>query len=98
MAGMQLVMLETLLKRAETLRFRAFEAYFYVASESVSMLGTSDHFKESAVRSASETLQLAEYLEQTAKQMIDQIKPLAESVMAKNEASIRAKNGNKPMH
>jgi hypothetical protein len=59
---MQLVMLETLLKRAETLRFLAFEAYFYVASDAVSMLGTSDHFKESAVRSVSETLQLAEYL------------------------------------
>lgn len=95
-AGMQLVMLEGLHKRAEALCSRAFEAALYVTSEAAAVIGSP--LTGLAVDRSNETLQLAQEMERLAKEMVDQIKPLALSVMAKNESSIRSKAAHRSTH
>lgn len=95
-AGMQLAMLEKLLARAEVLRSRAMEASFYVASEAVFNKG--GHYQDLAVDLSSDTHFLAQDLSKAIGEMVDYIKPIAESVLAKCEANIRSKEARRPPH
>lgn len=100
--AMQLTMLDLLAKRADVLRAKAVEAEFFVASEAaVTASGffqsLGDGFKDCAVRLSGEARELAQEMDDAIAAMLDHIRPLAESVIVKNEAAIRAKSG-KPAH
>ena len=100
--AMQLTMLELLAKRAEALKPYAADAEFYVTNEHV--LASSgffpsmrEGFRDSAVRAIAETRLRATEIDETAREMLAEIRPLAEALIGRHEAALRAKS-RKPAH